>query len=134
VKIQFDSKQQYQLDAVSAVVDIFDGQPLAALDFTTFIIEESLPCFRARHAPSSAWGTSFFYPPDKLLKNVRAVQERNNIEFADANAGLESWPLLGPNNEFLRHCYLFPLKWKPAPEKTYVYLRTIFELSKRLWL
>jgi len=27
MKIQFDSKQQYQLDAVSAVVDIFDGQP-----------------------------------------------------------------------------------------------------------
>jgi len=89
------------------------------------------PCFRARHAPSSAWGTSFFYPPDKLLKNVRAVQERNNIEFADANAGLESWPLLGPNNEFLRHCYHFSVEMETGTGKTYVYLRTIFELSKR---
>ena len=28
MKIQFDPKQQYQLDAVAAVVDVFDGQPL----------------------------------------------------------------------------------------------------------
>jgi len=29
MKIQFDSNQQYQLDAIQAMVEIFDGQPLA---------------------------------------------------------------------------------------------------------
>ncbi len=29
MKIQFDSNQQYQLDAIQATVEIFDGQPLA---------------------------------------------------------------------------------------------------------
>lgn len=29
MKIQFDEQQQYQLDAVNAVLDLFDGQPLA---------------------------------------------------------------------------------------------------------
>lgn len=29
MKIQFDSQQQYQIDAVNAVLDVFDGQPLA---------------------------------------------------------------------------------------------------------
>lgn len=29
LKIQFDEQQQYQLDAVNAVLDLFDGQPLA---------------------------------------------------------------------------------------------------------
>ena len=29
MKIQFDSNQDYQLDAIRAVVDLFDGQPLA---------------------------------------------------------------------------------------------------------
>ncbi|MCC7085559.1 MAG: hypothetical protein IT427_11190 [Pirellulales bacterium] len=29
MKIQFDSNQDYQLDAIKAVVDTFDGQPLA---------------------------------------------------------------------------------------------------------
>jgi type III restriction enzyme len=35
MKIQFDSQQQYQLDAVKAVVDVFDGQPLAEGQFET---------------------------------------------------------------------------------------------------
>jgi len=29
VKIQFDSNQEYQLDAIQATLDVFDGQPLA---------------------------------------------------------------------------------------------------------
>ena len=33
MKIKFDAQQQYQIDAVSAVVDIFDGQPLHQGDF-----------------------------------------------------------------------------------------------------
>ncbi|GMA58904.1 hypothetical protein GCM10025858_34070 [Alicyclobacillus sacchari] len=33
MKIQFDRNQQYQLDAIQSVVDIFDGQPQAAGQF-----------------------------------------------------------------------------------------------------
>ena len=29
MKIQFESNQQFQLDAIQAVLDVFDGQPLA---------------------------------------------------------------------------------------------------------
>jgi type III restriction enzyme len=28
MKIQFDAQQQYELDAVAAVTDLFNGQPL----------------------------------------------------------------------------------------------------------
>jgi type III restriction enzyme len=131
LKIQFDSKQQYQLDAVSAVVDIFDGQPLAALDFTMFVIEESLPMFQGQTRTELGMGNQFLLSADKLNKNVRAVQDRNDIEFPDADTELESWPLLGLNNEFLRHCYHFSVEMETGTGKTYVYLRTIFELSKR---
>jgi type III restriction enzyme len=131
MKIQFDSKQQYQLDAVSAVADIFDGQPFAALDFTTFMIEESLPLFQGQTRTELGMGNQFLLSADKLKKNVRAVQERNDIEFPNADTELESWPLLGQNNEFLRHCYHFSVEMETGTGKTYVYLRTIFELSKR---
>ena len=33
MKLKFDPNQQYQLDAVNAVVGIFDGQPLSGSDF-----------------------------------------------------------------------------------------------------
>ena len=33
MKIKFDSTQQYQIDAVNSMVEIFDGQPLNNGDF-----------------------------------------------------------------------------------------------------
>lgn len=33
MKLQFDSSQDYQLDAVRSVVDLFEGQPLNKGDF-----------------------------------------------------------------------------------------------------
>jgi len=33
MKIQFDANQQFQLDAVAAVADLFDGQPQGVPEF-----------------------------------------------------------------------------------------------------
>jgi len=35
MKLQFDAKQSYQIDAVNAVADLFDGQPLNPPDYAT---------------------------------------------------------------------------------------------------
>jgi len=131
VKIQFDAKQQYQLDAVSAVVDIFDGQPLAALDFTNFLIVDSLPLFHGQTRTELGMGNQILIPLDKLHKNVRAVQEKNGIEISNPDAELEHWPLNGSDKEKIRTCYHFSVEMETGTGKTYVYLRTIFELSKR---
>jgi len=34
MKLQFDPNQQYQLDAVAAVTDLFDGQPEGAPEYS----------------------------------------------------------------------------------------------------
>ena len=52
-------------------------------------------------------GNQLLLSADALKKNVRTVQERNDIEFENAETDLESWPMLGPNNEFARYCYHF---------------------------
>ena len=39
MKLQFDSSQTYQLDAVSAFVDLFEGQTLEQADF---VIEKNV--------------------------------------------------------------------------------------------
>jgi hypothetical protein len=38
MKLHFDSNQEYQLEAIRAITDIFDGQPWNGMDF-----EFSLP-------------------------------------------------------------------------------------------
>ncbi|MDF0673961.1 MAG: hypothetical protein P0120_06415 [Nitrospira sp.] len=34
MKLQFDANQQFQIDAIAAVTDLLDGQPLCAPDYS----------------------------------------------------------------------------------------------------
>ncbi|MCK9414571.1 MAG: hypothetical protein M0Q53_19870 [Prolixibacteraceae bacterium] len=36
MKLHFDSKQEFQIEAVKAITDIFEGQPLNGNDFDLF--------------------------------------------------------------------------------------------------
>ena len=55
----------------------------------------------------------------------------NDIEVADPAAALEAWELFdGPANQ-ARPCPHFSVEMETGTGKTYVYLRTIFELSRR---
>ena len=68
---------------------------------------------------------------DKLRDNLRAVQVRNDIEAADAAAPPDASELFdGPANRS-RLCPHFSVEMETGTGKTYVYLRTIFELSRR---
>src|SRR5665213_1051769 len=127
MKLQFDPNQAFQLDAVSAVADLFDGQPQAAGDFAIKLsMGDGL--FEGQERTELGIGNRLILDDEKLRENARLVQDRNNIEIADETAPLESWGVFdGPANA-PRMCPHFSVEMETGTGKTYVYLRTIFEL------
>lgn len=108
MKLHFDSNQDYQLEAIKAITDLFEGQPLSGGDFEFSI------------APSGAllnengFGNHLRLEEEQVFENVEVIQKRNEIK----NPALE---LRGMN---------FSVEMETGTGKTYVYLRTIYELNK----
>jgi type III restriction enzyme len=107
MKLQFDPNQDYQKQAINAVVDIFEGQPLSSseLDFTLTHGSLSLS--------ENGVGNNIVLTDEQILKNVQEVQQRNNIEPVSELDGMH-----------------FSIEMETGTGKTYVYLRTIYELNK----
>lgn len=108
MKLHFDSEQTYQKEAVKAITDIFEGQPLYAGDFE-FSIAQNGALYN-----ENGFANNLTIAESQILKNVKAVQKINEITREDE-------ALHGMN---------FSIEMETGTGKTYVYLRTIFELNK----
>lgn len=120
---QFDASQQYQLDAIASVVDLFDGQPKDAEKLVTTL--RSAATFEESEQDAfdidltqevGAVGNSLVLDRDLILGNSQRVQDRN---------GLEVKPKLYDD------ALDFDIEMETGTGKTYVYLRTIFELAQK---
>jgi type III restriction enzyme len=124
MKIQFDGQQEYQLEAVNSVVDLFDGQPLARPDYATLLQTFDTPLFGSVTQTELGVGNNLVLGRGAILKNLQLVQERNALT---VDAGLlpvnysENAP--APLN--------FSVEMETGTGKTYVYLRTVFELNRK---
>ena len=127
MRFQFDPPQPYQASAIEAVTDLFDGQPADADQLvTTFRLLPSDPALFDQGEVSGqvsldiaaevgAVGNHLVLDEDMILANLQRVQDRNGLESAQALAdGLQ-----------------FDVEMETGTGKTYVYLRTAFELAKR---
>ncbi|MEI6071862.1 MAG: DEAD/DEAH box helicase family protein [Verrucomicrobiae bacterium] len=126
MKIQFDPKQQYQLDAVNAVVDLFDGQPLEKPDFSVIFQTMDTELFSGQARTELGVGNKLQIGPGKLQENLRRVQERNDLDLAGE---VQGWTWTAGAQSFW--CPHFSVEMETGTGKTYVYLRTIFELSRK---
>ncbi len=131
MKLQFDANQQFQLDAVAAVTDIFEGQPQGAPEFTVIKTYGGAGWFTGQDQTELGVGNRLLLAPDKLRMNARNVQDRNDVEVADAAAPLAVWDLFDSQADTARECPNFSVEMETGTGKTYVYLRTIFELSQK---
>ena len=108
MRLKFDPSLEYQRDAVDAVVHTFAGQPIAQTDFAV-----SAQADNALKLSELGVGNNITLSDEEILMNVQHTQEKNDIEKTPA--------LQGRN---------FSIEMETGTGKTYVYLRSVFELAK----
>ena len=118
VTIKFDPDQEYQHQAITAVLDLFKGQPLAA---TAFEMHDSAA--QSSLLTQYGLGNDLHIADEQIRANLDAVQDRNAIP-----AGLR-----GHRDDDEPGCLAsrdFSIEMETGTGKTYVYLRTIIELHR----
>ncbi|MCJ7530805.1 MAG: DEAD/DEAH box helicase family protein, partial [Anaerolineales bacterium] len=131
MKLQFDPNQQFQLDAVSAITGLFDGQPQGAPEYSVINVGDFGGLFTGEARTELGVGNNLILAEESLRTNTRKTQARNDIEIEDENTPLEAWELFDTPANTARRCPHFSVEMETGTGKTYVYLRTILELSQR---
>ena len=112
MKIQFDPDLDHQADAINSVVSIFEGQETCKTNFTVTSAPQG-DLFYANSMSDIGVGNRLALLPEELEENVKAIQLGNGLKQSDK--------LDGKN---------FTVEMETGTGKTYVYLRTLFELNK----
>jgi type III restriction enzyme len=108
MKFKFSKDLEYQRDAINAIVGIFDTGKNIIHAETPFALQSQ----------SQVIGNELELDDDRLLKNLRSIQEQNKIESrAEKIASMD-----------------FSVEMETGTGKTYVYLRTVFELHQKYGL
>lgn len=111
MKLQFDRNLEYQQQAIASVVDLFRGQTPMQTNFTVSAYVGQIGLFDSENGI----GNRLELDEEELLKNLQEVQLRNGL----------------PQTKFLKAGdYNFDIEMETGTGKTYVYLRTIFELHQ----
>ena len=107
MKLTFEPNLQFQLDAIQSITGLFEGQPL----------EESIMEFHLNEKNSlnliHGVSNNLILSEEQILTNLQSIQEENEITVTDALEGMN-----------------FSVEMETGTGKTYVYLRTIYELNK----
>ncbi len=103
MKLKFDANQQFQKDAISAVLDIFEGQGKNGYSYVASV-----------HDLLGIYPNQLTIEHETISQNVRKIQEKQEIN------SQESVPEMD-----------FSIEMETGTGKTYVYLRTILELNRK---
>lgn len=109
MKLKFDSNLSYQRQAIDSVVDIFKGQTIKQSNFTVSYGEDA-----GMIQTDKGIGNFLELTQDEILRNVQEIQVRNGFPRSEELDGLN-----------------FTVEMETGTGKTYVFLRTIYELNQK---
>lgn len=108
MKLQFSPNLSYQQDAVQSVTRLFEGQLRGESNVIYSLNEDGTFNF------INGVGNKMSLSEEQVLENLRKVQEINEIALSDHLEGMH-----------------FSVEMETGTGKTYVYLRTIYELNRK---
>lgn len=114
MKLHFEPNLDYQLAAIEAVCDLFRGQEICRTEFTVTRDPADKRIHMWSPENNLGIGNRLTLLDDELLKNLGDIQLKNGLPPSGSLASGD-----------------FTVEMETGTGKTYVYLRTIFELNKR---
>jgi len=112
MKLHFEPNLDYQLQAIEAVCGLFHGQETCRTEFT--VTRDAAGGQMALFENDLGIGNRLTLLDDELLANLHAIQLRHGLAPSVSLASGD-----------------FTVEMETGTGKTYVYLRTVFELNKR---
>ena len=122
MKLHFESDLPYQAAAIEAVCDLFRGQEVCRSVFTVTaqaLSDSGQQSFEGKQftAEGGIGNALQLLVDEELSENLQKVQLRNGLQPSDP---------LNP-----KHALDFTVEMETGTGKTYVYLRSVFELNQR---
>ena len=114
MKLHFEHNLDFQLAAIEAVCDLFKGQEICRTEFTV-THDPADPQIRMGFAENDLGiGNRLTLLDDEIMKNLNDIQLRNGLPPSSSLASGD-----------------FTVEMETGTGKTYVYLRSVFELNRR---
>ncbi len=107
MKLTFESNLQYQQEAINSITSLFEGQPIG-----NGLMQSELSELDT-YAHIYSYGNRLEISENQILENLQSIQKKNEINVSSQLEGMH-----------------FSVEMETGTGKTYVYLRTIYELNK----
>ena len=128
MKLKFDANLPYQQEAIQAAVGVFEGQPSNQSQFeVSFTTQMDM-----LEQTELGIGNRLAIDTGRVLENTHTVQEANDIP--KSTSLLEAYQSRKDEDKGKPRNYAFPnfsIEMETGTGKTYVYLRTVFELNQK---
>ena len=113
MKIQFDPNLDFQHEAINSVVDVFDGQEVCKTNFTVTPMKDDPQMLIPGMDNDLGIGNRLRLLEEDIHNNIKEIQLRNGLAPSESLNSLD-----------------FTVEMETGTGKTYVYLRTVFEMNR----